>query len=131
MHRIYNAARATGYLTDFPAPVEEEDAAYLPPERLVILSTGSQGEYRAALGRMAHGYHPHLVLEAGDRVVFSSKMIPGNETEILALQNQLASINVEIITPYNNDLHVSGHPNRDELVDMYGWVRPRAAVRPP
>lgn len=128
MHRIYNAARATGYLADFPAPVEEEDAAYLPPDKLVILCTGSQGEYRAALGRMAHGHHPHLVLEAGDRVVFSSKMIPGNETEILALQNQLATINVEIITPYNNDLHVSGHPNRDELVDMYGWVRPRAAV---
>ena len=128
MHRIYNAARATGYLADFPAPVEEEDAAYLPPDKLVILCTGSQGEYRAALGRMAHGHHPHLVLEAGDRVVFSSKMIPGNETEILALQNQLAAINIEIITPYNNDLHVSGHPNRDELVDMYGWVRPRAAV---
>ena len=128
MHRIYNAARATGYLADFPAPVEEEDAAYLPPDKLVILCTGSQGEYRAALGRMAHGHHPHLVLEAGDRVVFSSKMIPGNETEILALQNQLAKINVEIITPYNSDLHVSGHPNRDELVDMYGWVRPRAAV---
>ena len=128
MHRIYNAARATGYLADFPAPVEEENAAYLPPDKLVILCTGSQGEYRAALGRMAHGHHPHLVLEAGDRVVFSSKMIPGNETEILALQNQLTAINVEIITPYNNDLHVSGHPNRDELVDMYGWVRPRAAV---
>ena len=128
MHRIYNAARATGYLTDFPTPVKEEDAAYLPPERLVILCTGSQGEARAALGRMAHGHHPHLVLEAGDRVVFSSKMIPGNETEILALQNKLASINVQITTSYNNDLHVSGHPNRDELVDMYGWVRPRAAV---
>ena len=82
MHRIYNAARATGYLADFPAPVEEEDAAYLPPDKLVILCTGSQGEYRAALGRMAYGQHPHLVLEAGDRVVFSSKMIPGNETEI-------------------------------------------------
>ncbi|MEE3059799.1 MAG: ribonuclease J, partial [Pseudomonadota bacterium] len=104
MHRIYNAARATGYLADFPAPVEEEDAAYLPPDKLVILCTGSQGEYRAALGRMAHGHHPHLLLEAGDRVVFSSKMIPGNETEILALQNQLAAINIEIITPYNNDL---------------------------
>ena len=128
MHRIYNAARATGYLADFPVPVEEEDAAYLPPDKLVILCTGSQGEYRAALGRMAHGHHPHLVLEAGDRVVFSSKMIPGNETEILALQNQLVAINVEIITPYKNDLHVSGHPNRDELIDMYGWVRPRAAV---
>ena len=128
MHRIYNAARATGYLADFPAPVEEEDAAYLPPDKLVILCTGSQGEYRAALGRMAQGHHPHLVLEAGDRVVFSSKMIPGNETEILALQNKLAAINVDIITPYKNDLHVSGHPNRDELVDMYGWVRPRAAV---
>ena len=128
MHRIYNAARATGYLADFPAPVEEEDAAYLPPDKLVILCTGSQGEYRAALGRMAYGQHPHLVLEAGDRVVFSSKMIPGNETVILALQNQMASINVEILTPDNDDLHVSGHPNREELVDMYGWVRPRAAV---
>lgn len=128
MHRIYNAARATGYLADFPAPVEEEDAAYLPPDKLVILCTGSQGEYRAALGRMAYGHHPHLVLEAGDRVVFSSKVIPGNETEILALQNRLAAINIGIVTPYNNDLHVSGHPNRDELIDMYGWVRPRAAV---
>ncbi|MAI68662.1 MAG: MBL fold metallo-hydrolase [Rhizobiales bacterium TMED143] len=128
MHRIYRAARETGYLSDFPAPVEEEDAAYLPPDKLVVLCTGSQGEYRAALGRMAHGTHPHLVLEAGDRVVFSSKMIPGNETEILALQNQIASINVEIITPYNNDLHVSGHPCRDELIDMYEWVRPRIAI---
>jgi len=69
-----------------------------------------------------------LSLEAGDRVIFSSKMIPGNETEILALQNQLARLDVEIVTPNGNDLHVSGHPCRDELADMYRWARPRAAI---
>ncbi len=128
MHKIYQAARETGYLTQFPELIEESDAGYLPPAKLLICCTGSQGESNAALGRMANGRHPHLTLEAGDRVIFSSKMIPGNETEILALQNLLAQIDVEIISPNGSDIHVSGHPCRDELTDMYQWARPRAAI---
>lgn len=128
MHKIYNAARETGYLTQFPELVEDSDAGFLPPDKLLICCTGSQGEANAALGRMAHGQHPHLTLEAGDRVIFSSKMIPGNEKEILNLQNQLARLDVEIISPNGTDIHVSGHPCRDELEDMYGWARPRAAI---
>jgi ribonuclease J len=128
MHKIYQAARKTGYLTQFPELIEEADAGYLPPDKLLICCTGSQGESRAALGRMASGEHPHLTLEKGDKVIFSSKMIPGNETEILSLQNRLASLDVEIVLPNGNDLHVSGHPCEDELIDMYGWARPRIAV---
>jgi ribonuclease J len=128
MHKIYQAARETGYLTQFPEIVDESDAGYLPPEKVLICCTGSQGESNAALGRMANGRHPHLTLEPGDRVIFSSKMIPGNEAEILALQNQLAQIDVEIISPNGSDIHVSGHPCRDELADMYEWARPRSAI---
>ena len=128
MHKIYQAARETGYLTQFPEIIDESDAGYLPPEKVLICCTGSQGESNAALGRMANGRHPHLTLEPGDRVIFSSKMIPGNETEILALQNQLAQIDVEIISPDGSDIHVSGHPCRDELADMYEWARPRSAI---
>ena len=128
MHKIYRAARNTGYFTNFPELIEEAEAASLPPEKLLICCTGSQGEHRAALGRLARGAHPHLTLEAGDRVIFSSKNIPGNEAEINELQNQLACLDVEVIAPHGNDLHVSGHPCRDELVDMYGWVKPRAAI---
>jgi ribonuclease J len=128
MHKIYQAARETGYLTQFPEIVDERDAGYLPPEKVLICCTGSQGESNAALGRMANGRHPHLTLEPGDRVIFSSKMIPGNEMEILALQNQLAQIDVEIISPNGSDIHVSGHPCRDDLADMYEWARPRSAI---
>ena len=128
MHKIYRAARNTGYFAQFPDLVDEADAASLPPEKLLICCTGSQGENRAALARLARGSHPHITLEAGDRVIFSSKRIPGNETEINELQNQLACLDVEVILPHGNDLHVSGHPCRDELVDMYSWVKPRAAI---
>jgi len=128
MHKIYQAARETGYLTQFPEIVDERDAGYLPPEKVLICCTGSQGESNAALGRMANGRHPHLTLEPGDRVIFSSKMIPGNEAEILALHNRLAQIDVEIISPNGSDIHVSGHPCRDDLADMYEWARPRSAI---
>jgi ribonuclease J len=128
MHKIYQAARKTGYMTQFPELIEDKDAGYLPPDKLLLCCTGSQGEANAALGRVANGHHPHLTLEAGDRVIFSSKMIPGNEKEILSLQNKLAQLDVEIVTPNGTDIHVSGHPCRDELADMYSWARPRAAL---
>jgi ribonuclease J len=94
-----------------------------------MICTGSQGEPRAALARIAADQHPHVVLEQGDVVVFSSRVIPGNERPILKLQNALAGLGVVIITDETNpDIHVSGHPARDELTQMYQWVRPRIAV---
>jgi ribonuclease J len=128
MHKVYQAARQTGYLTQFPELIDDSDAGFLPPDKVLICCTGSQGEANAALGRMASGRHPELTLEAGDKVIFSSKMIPGNEKEILALHNRLAQMDVEIVTPNGSDIHVSGHPCRDELADMYSWARPRIAI---
>ena len=128
MHRIFNAAREAGYLDDFPSTVSEEDAGYLPPEKLLILCTGSQGESRAALARLVNDQHPHLTADKGDTVIFSSKMIPGNEIEIMALQNQLARRGIKVIVAKGNDIHVSGHPCRDEIEDMYALVRPKTVI---
>jgi ribonuclease J len=128
MFRIFNAAQKTGYLKDFPSLVDEQEAGYLPPDKTLIVCTGSQGETRAALSRLAAGQNSHLVLEPGDTVIFSSKMIPGNETSVMELQNRLAAIGVEVLTGSDGLLHVSGHPNRDELIEMYGWAKPKAAV---
>ena len=128
MHRIYQAARRTGYLKDFPKLIDEETIHTVPRDKLLVLCTGSQGEPRAALARLSLGKHPFLTLEAGDTVIFSSKMIPGNETDILELQNRLAGLDVEVLTSGARLLHVSGHPNREELKQMYQWARPRSAV---
>ena len=128
MHKAVAAAKATGYLQDMPLLVNEEDAAYLPREKSLILCTGSQGEARAALSRLASGKHQYLKIEEGDSVIFSSRMIPGNERDILNLQNTLTRLGANIINPTGQDLHVSGHPCRDELQDMYEWVRPALAI---
>ena len=128
MHRIVAAARENGYLDDFPTIVDERDAGYLPPENVLYLCTGSQGEPRAALSRIASGSHPHISLEEGDAVIFSSRIIPGNEKSIFALQNELAALGVAIHTEKDNDIHVSGHPCRDELTRMYQWVRPEISI---
>ncbi|MFP3944820.1 MAG: ribonuclease J, partial [Alphaproteobacteria bacterium] len=115
MHRIVAAAKACGMLEDFPALVPEEDAGWLPPESVVYLCTGSQGEPRAALARIAEGGHPHVSLENGDAVIFSSRVIPGNEVAIFELQNRLAERGVRVIGEEDHFVHVSGHPCRDEL----------------
>lgn len=128
MHRIVGAARETGYLKDFPATLDEAEAAQLPPHRVLYLCTGSQGEPRAALARIASGDHPNVSLGPGDTVIFSSRIIPGNELAIFALQNDLAALGVEVLTERDHFVHVSGHPARDELAQMYRWVRPRIAV---
>jgi len=128
MHRIVSAARETGYLTDFPATLDEADAAQLPPSRVLYLCTGSQGEPRAALARIATGDHPNVSLGAGDSVIFSSRIIPGNELAIYDIQNKLAALGVEVLTERDHFVHVSGHPAREELAQMYRWVRPRIAV---
>jgi ribonuclease J len=128
MHRIVNAARAVDLLPGAIRFVETEHAGFLPREHVLYLCTGSQGEPRAALARIARDDHPELTLESGDTVIFSSKIIPGNEREIYGLMNSLVDQGVKVITEKDAFVHVSGHPNRDELKKMYEWVRPRFAV---
>jgi ribonuclease J len=128
MDRIVEAARATGYLSDFPAMIDLKQAAALPPRGVLYLCTGSQGEPRAALARIAAGEHSDVALGAGDTVIFSSRIIPGNDLAIFELQNKLAALGVEVITERDHFVHVSGHPAREELAQMYRWVRPRIAV---
>jgi ribonuclease J len=126
--RIDKAARENGYLNDLPRFLTEDEAGYIPRDRIVLICTGSQGEPRSALFRIARDDHPHIVLETGDAVIFSSRIIPGNEKAINRLQNGLVRLGVEIITEEDHFVHVSGHPARDELVRMYQMVRPRIAV---
>lgn len=128
MHKISRAAIETGYLKDIPSLIDEESAADLPAHKVLYLCTGSQGESRAALSRIATGEHPHVQMGPGDTVIFSSRVIPGNERLIHQLQNDFAMRGVEVISAEDHDVHVSGHPARDELADMYSWLRPQIAV---
>jgi ribonuclease J len=126
--RIDKAARENGYLADLPRFLTEDEAGYIPRDRVLLICTGSQGEPRSALARIARDDHPHVVLETGDVVIFSSRIIPGNEKAINRLQNALVRLGVEIVTEEDHFVHVSGHPARDELVRMYQMVRPQIAV---
>jgi len=126
--RIDKAARENGYLADLPRFLTEDEAGYVPRDRIVLICTGSQGEPRSALARIARDDHPSIVLETGDVVIFSSRIIPGNEKAINRLQNALVRLGVEIVTEEDHFVHVSGHPARDELVRMYQMVRPKIAV---
>lgn len=130
MHKVTDAAKSVGLLAHVPDFVSEEDAALLPAENILYLCTGSQGEARAALSRIARGDHRNVSLSEGDTVIFSSRVIPGNEKGIFALMNQLADRGIQVITDrmVPEPIHVSGHPCRDELAKMYGWVRPEIAV---
>lgn len=126
--RIEKAARDNGYLADTPQFVQQEDASYIPNDKSVIICTGSQGEPRAALSRIASNDHPYIKLGDGDTVLFSSRVIPGNETSISRLQNQLVRLGVKIITAQDAFIHVSGHPARDELTQMYQLARPEVSI---
>lgn len=126
--RVTETARKTGYLSDDLTFYEAEDAAHLPNDKVLYICTGSQGEARAALSRIAFNNHREVTLEEGDTVVFSSRVIPGNEKSIFKLQNQLARLGVDIITAKNAPIHVSGHPARDEMRRMYGMIRPHTAI---
>lgn len=128
MHKIAGAAIETGYLKNLPQLIDEESAAGLPAHKVLYLCTGSQGEPRAALARIASGEHANVSLGPGDTVIFSSRVIPGNERTIHVLHNDLAMRGVEVISAEDHDVHVSGHPARDELADMYSWLKPRFAV---
>ncbi len=128
MYRVIEAAQATGYL-DPELPFHDETAfAKLPPREVVALCTGSQGEPRAATARIAQGEHPNVKLDPGDRVIFSSRTIPGNEKAVGRVQNGLADLGVEVITDQDAPVHVSGHPRRGELEQLYRWVKPTVAI---
>lgn len=126
--RIDKAARENGYLSHVPRFLTEEEAGYVPRDRILMICTGSQGEPRSALARIARDDHPNVDLEPGDAVIFSSRIIPGNEKSIGRLQNALARLGVDIVTEHDHFVHVSGHPARDELVRMYQMIRPRIAI---
>lgn len=130
MHKVTNAAKVAGLLKGVQDFVDEEEAGFFPSNNILYLCTGSQGESRAALGRIARGDHRHVTLGQGDTVIFSSRTIPGNETGIYQMQNQLADKGVGLITPkmLKDPIHVSGHPCRDELRRMYQWIRPQISV---
>jgi ribonuclease J len=126
--RIEKAARELGYLKDIAPFLTEHDAGHLPADQIVYLCTGSQGEARAALARIAANDHPFVKLGKGDVVLYSSRVIPGNEKAIFRVQNQLVRLGVQVVTDRDEPIHVSGHPARDEVAEMYRLVRPRFAV---
>ncbi|HYR66746.1 MAG TPA: ribonuclease J [Reyranella sp.] len=128
LQRMVEAAQECGYLLDFPQCIPEQQAGWLPRDKVLFICTGSQGEPRASMAKLANSEHRDLVLEAGDTAIFSSRVIPGNERSVGRLHNALTARGVEVITDHDADIHVSGHPARDELVQVYQWVRPKIAV---
>jgi ribonuclease J len=128
MYRVIEAAQATGYLDPDLSFHAETEFEGLPSRKVVALCTGSQGETRAAMARIAAGEHPNVALEPGDRVIFSSRTIPGNEKGVARIQNALADEGIEVITDQDAAVHVSGHPRRGELEQLYRWVQPRIAI---
>ncbi len=128
MERVVQVARETGYLEGVQDFRDMEAYGYLPPDKVVALCTGSQGEPRAALARIAQDEHPEVTLAKGDRVIFSSRPIPGNEKAIARVINGLINQGIEVITDRTHLVHVSGHPRRAELEEMMSWVRPKTVV---
>lgn len=130
MSRMIGAAVACGYMTNADELVSEEDMGYLPDNKLVVMCTGSQGEARAALSKIARGDHPVINTKRGDTVIFSARTIPGNDLAINAVKNNLVAGGVKVVTPSTtrNKIHVSGHPCQDEILDMWSWVKPRVVI---
>ena len=130
LHRMIGAAMDCGYLDDIQDFVDEEDISVIPRDKLVVIATGSQGEARAQIARIARGDQRSLKLQTGDTVVFSARPIPGNEKEINFVQNRLAAAQVNVINPRDTHhvIHVSGHPCKDEIKQMYDWVKPKIVV---
>src|SRR3954471_22171236 len=128
MDRVIAVARETGYLEGVQPFHGMDIFGHLPPDKVVALCTGSQGEARAALARIAQDEHPEVALSKGDRVIFSSRPIPGNEKAIGKVINGLIDQNIEVITDRTHLVHVSGHPRRAELEEMIGWVKPKTVI---
>ena len=128
MHRIYKAARQCGYLKNTIEPIDPREAKNFSREKIVYLCTGSQGEPMGAMMRIANYIHPDVFIEKDDTVIFSSKIIPGNEKKLYKLHNQLVKDGIEVISEETEFIHVSGHPNREDLKDMYDWVKPKCVI---
>ena len=128
MERVVQVARETGYLDGVQNFRSAEYYGHFPPDKVLALCTGSQGEPRAALARIANDDHPQVTLNKGDCVIFSSRTIPGNEKAVGAIINGLINQGIEVITDRDHLVHVSGHPRRDELRDMISWVRPQLLI---
>jgi ribonuclease J len=129
LERVMGAARRAKYLRDLPRVVPARDAGWLPREATLVIATGSQGEPRASLSRMATNSYRDVLLENGDTVIFSSKVIPGNELPIQRLKTQLRELGCAVFDEFTDpDVHVSGHPCRDDLRRMYGLVRPKWVI---
>lgn len=128
LQRTVKAARRAGYLSGLPEPVDLRAFGFLPRDRVMLLCTGSQGEPRAALTRLAEDKRRDVYLEAGDAAVFSARKIPGNELYVERLMRLLAARGVEVVTADQAFVHASGHPCEEELRTLYRWVRPRAVV---
>ena len=123
MHRMLAAAQSSGYLQNIPGILDERDVANHRREDLLIIATGCQGEPMASTSKMAEGTHQNIKLARGDTVIFSSKIIPGNESNIYRMFNTFVRVGVEVITERDHFVHVSGHPAVDELKTMYDLVR--------
>ena len=128
MLRIFKAAKQCGYLGNLLEPVDVKDSNKIPREEIIFLCTGSQGEPMGAMNRVINDTHPDVYIEAGDTIIFSSKMIPGNEKKLYKLQNLITKKDINLITEENAFVHVSGHPNRDDLKDMYSWIKPNCVI---
>jgi ribonuclease J len=126
--RVTEAAKEAGYLQDAPPFLTEKEAMDVPKDKVLILCTGCQGEPRAALPKMARGEHHALRLAPGDTVIYSARKIPGNELKIGYTQNKLVEMGVEVQTDDDLDVHVSGHPARDELIKLYNFLKPKIAI---
>ncbi len=130
LHRMAACAYECGLMDNVAPFLSEDDLGQVPDDNIILVVTGSQGEYRAALARIARGDHPRASLHRGDTVFFSSRAIPGNERRINVVKNDLSAAGVNIITPNdtNNTIHVSGHPCKDEITEMIQWLRPGCVV---
>ena len=128
MERVVAVARECGYLDGIPNFFPQDAFAHMPRDKLVVLATGSQGESRAAIARIAEGDHPVVSLNPGDSVIFSSRTIPGNEREVGRIINNLVASGVEVITDRTALVHASGHPRRGEVAQLYAWIRPQIAI---
>ena len=128
MNRIFKAARQCGYLKNIKDPIDPREAKKFPREKIVYLCTGSQGEPMGAMKRIIKGIHPDVFLEKNDVIIFSSKIIPGNEKKLYSLHNDIIKQDIELVTEETDFVHVSGHPNREDLKDMYNWVKPNSII---
>ena len=128
MHRIYNTARECGYLQNLKPPLDPRDAKKIPRNKIVYLCTGSQGEPMGAMNRIVNEEHPDVMLDAEDTVIFSSRIIPGNEKKLFKIHNKLVKRQINVISEDNAFIHVSGHPGREEMKDMYSWIKPQISI---